>query len=988
MSFDASDPTSARTQNDHTFFSILKSPNPEEQLDACINQAAMRDAFKTFESNHPGLIWSSPLLHRASVKVKEIDYSGNFAMRGLSGLAAKIYSSTIGHFREQTKNLEKAILGGAESLSYYLSSHILSESDLDLINVYINEGVISLDVEPYPLVKFPGLIPQLLSRETTSAHWLEKLTKDNPEYLETVLSFAQLSQLENPERKNAAHLILKRLEHLHTFSPKLAMQLISQRTADGNYFLTTPELKDSVFSWVYWLEESNPELMHKVLGILSRAYPQEVELVLKTRNKNESSLLLLQKNPLMLFETIEASLQFPEYLPILFKVLHEFSPDTFSKLFTQNFLDRALAFQFREIEQTELVIGNIAAVDPNTVALLLLQRDKNGTYYIDLSPNFVPLFLSIMEKTESDEIRTLATQMLTAEDKYGNTYFHELTQSDNIEKCLTLADSLGIDLNKLANKYGFTPFNYAGFNEEWLKAEKPDLTPIPTLTEEEYLTRALKLQEKVLSEWKSFNFGYSPDQLKPHYLDVDGKHNAKDSQGSFLPIPQEEIDALNKTVEEALEEMLKRIVNKTPFLMTPKAENLPGLHRWYTGLLVDLETIVQSMEGRDADYRAGTLISTARTQISGRCGTAYKREAKLQARLCMPEREGLSIDQLIYETANTALLTVIERIVSTKYGGDVHYLQQFLCAAGLETEQDPVPSITLEEARSILMKPLYFTQFLTEFNEDNYSVDLPSYLKSQTPDDFDDGYLEPISEARAREQIILGQTRRDLAESFPGDSLNTAMNVLLSIKGPSLEEAVRSEAFQSTGNLVQAACATALEQVLKQLTQFNIPTDVIPTLPDEISDANLDAYETDFKKIIRQSVVPPNPNTIRIAYNAVTRLKETLQTASKFHNDMKGNGYNDPKTYIAMIEAKERIENGLQKIAEDIEEAQPESSPANLSYSPRRGGLPSQTFDNSRRLEYFKDTIGSELLTVVKTLEIIGALNYIAITFSEEEETP
>lgn len=294
---------------------------------------------------------------------------------------------------------------------------------------------------------------------------------------------------------------------------------------------------------------------------------------------------------------------------------------------------------------------------------------------------------------------------MTAIQSDGQTLLHRASIQDFFEPYLPI---LGIDLTTLLNQDGLTPIDLKtySFDQSWIKKSKFQAFCQESISLKDYPLRAQSLKKNVLTLWESLTFGNQPGNLNPLLLCINQSQN-----NSFR-------------IKKLLNEMLDKIVKKSPWLGTPRANNLDGLHTFYSEMLINFETIVHHLQlSNDPLLTAGYLVDIAKVEHEGRCAAAYQEEIEQKALLSSHHNNScLTQDELIERAACKALRILVEETVANQSGShvDVHSLRSANYACGLVPNPDPLDAMQSE----------FFIKNLRIREKVAHAFDLTSFLKN------------------------------------------------------------------------------------------------------------------------------------------------------------------------------------------------------------------------------------------------------------------
>ncbi|MEI8366697.1 MAG: hypothetical protein WCF65_09810, partial [Parachlamydiaceae bacterium] len=612
---------------------------------------------------------------------------------------------------------------------------------------------------------------------------------------------------------------------------------------------------------------------------------------------------------------------------------------------------------------------------------LLSMQDRLGRtlLYYHL-PKLLPL-LKKMAESHPDAVKTL----LSIKDKDGNTLLHNPFA---YRAAKSLIAQVGLDLSELVNTRGFSPVDLATqIAKKWGTDSKVSgirLAQMAQITDETtFKAKAEQLKARVKTLWASLSlrFGEGEGEIKPVYLEVDGRIRTIEEIGLALVNGEDGI--------------LDKIEHQTPWLGTPPEGDTPGLLQFYSEMLLNFESIMNLLEEKNNVLEsAGTLIHLAGVKIEGRCAAAYQAEIR-QRELCLSGTG--SLDDIIKGAASSALLAVIEKcMIKHGHQGNVHVLTTFMYAMGLVLTPDQLSPFNVEQAQKMIFDDFDMGLFLTKFKELVEDV-ASQYLKENTPPDTDErlpladgttiSYSEQEAVLKEKENIEVDQAKGCLMSLLQNENIDDLFGALDELHGTSLKGIV--EEYQHLPNVgIEAAVFAYGKNLVKnrhKLDDIDL-TRLIGDKTTSSSKAEFDARLTTecVAKFPLEGLSPAEQWRVPIARMSFKRTIETVRgmvlSARAFEKEMDSRGPVDIEKRWKILESQVEFQDALMTIADtlptievtNVETGEVEQTDVfkYFSYNQKVHKRPSDALEDARRLDRNKEWLGNLAKEALKILEM------------------
>ncbi|MEI8365597.1 MAG: hypothetical protein WCF65_04180 [Parachlamydiaceae bacterium] len=593
--------------------------------------------------------------------------------------------------------------------------------------------------------------------------------------------------------------------------------------------------------------------------------------------------------------------------------------------------------------------------------------------------------------SENENSRHFLLELLTLKNKYGNTLLHN---RNFFEKSALLINKLDIDLTLLTNDFGLTPLYE--ISKKWVTDIKTSSKFSIPISEEEFRDKVTQLKEWVSSAWALLHFGEGAGEINPLFLEING----------IVRTPEE----ILLTLVNGQDGMLDKIGTKEAWLGTPPETDLAGLHRFYSEMLINFESIMNQLkEKKNPVETAGTLCHIASVKMEGRCCAAYQSEIR-QKEMVLSGNAG-SLDDIIKNAATSALMAVIEICMSEhKTKGDVHILNSFMYACGLVPTPDLISNLTIEDAQKIILDMFDLGLFMTSFKE-SVGEEAGFYLKWKTPSDFDirlalgDGKSISYNEQKAKldkeEELVVGKAKTDLSALLHREDVDNLFEALIELPGIALKVILEDYKILPTEG-VEAAVFAYGRNLVRGNPKFD-DVDLTQLIGDTKAPfkADFDSRLTSLcqARFPQQGLTPAMQMTVAKTRGEFKNIVETVRgmvlAARAFEQVMVRRNLDDPKKHwqIDDLEIRWKIleilleyKIGLVRIADSlpkIDTMNPETDELEkmdvfkyFSFDSNSVGLPSYALEESRRLEYNHEWLGDSKKELQKILEINNIIQY------------
>ncbi|MEI8365873.1 MAG: hypothetical protein WCF65_05590, partial [Parachlamydiaceae bacterium] len=547
----------------------------------------------------------------------------------------------------------------------------------------------------------------------------------------------------------------------------------------------------------------------------------------------------------------------------------------------------------------------------------------------------------------------------------------------------------------LTNDFGRTPLYE--ISKKWVTDIKISSKFSIPISEEEFRDKVKQLKEWVNSTWALLHFGEGEGDINPLFLEIN----------KIIRTPEDILLAL----VNGQDSVLHKIETKKAWLGTPPETDLAGLHRFYSEMLINFESIMnQLIEKNNPVETAGTLCHIASVEMEERCAAAYQSEIR-QKEMILSGNAG-SLDDMIKNAATSALMAVIENCMSErKENGSVHVLNSFMYACGLVPTPDLISHVTTENAQKIILDSFDLDLFMTSFKE-SVGEEASFYLKWKTPSDFDtrlalgDGKSISYNEQKAKfdkeEELVVGKAKKDLSILLRRDDVNDLFEALIELPGIALKviledykilpnEGVEAAAFAYGRNLVRDNCKFDDVDLTQLIGDTKVPSK---------ADFTFRLTSLCQAKFPQQGVNPAEQMTVATSRgefkNIVETAREMVLSARAFEQVMVRRNLDEPKKNwkIDDLEIRWKIleilleyKSSLVRIADSlpkIDMMNPETDELEkmdvfkyFSFDSNSVGLPSYALEESRRLEYNHEWLGDSKKEMQKILEINNIIQCI-----------
>lgn len=987
-----------------------------------------REVFNEFAAQYPRLINNSPLLNKISRAARQIDRQEGktiprsfFEVTGLAALGNLMNDWVLSYSSE----FERVLLADPSSLKNYLETKgknkSLSPIQCLLLFQYIETGVVDVEALDPPLDKLlaaRGFSDLMVLQEkdtlVDSLPLMKKLAVDHPNLLVRVLSNLDADGFTILHDNRLINILTPLFDDLVKTNPDLLLTIFSIRNVHNDAPLFATNTYMTFLPWLEKTAEESPALILQLLSITD----DENNLLLCYEKLLQASTKLLTilgtHKPNMLVDLLATRnrhgytlLNYRRRLPLLFPVLTELK-----KIHSQlpakilsikdNRGQTAFTFISSNFAPTLTWIGENYSNDPNGILNIISGQ-----------PNFFKFALIEMEAAmpvleiiaESDEGKSVVANWLCKRDKNDATLLHN---SRILAKTRKLIDLCGIDLSALKDKIGLAPTDTYQLSSRWLALPKSGVTNIPDLTDEEYMLKAEEIEKEVFALWEDLTFGYEVGEQFPPMLILKKKLREKDAEGKFARLTPKAIEERREEVRKYLETLFSLIKGRTPFLGTPRADQVRELKRFYTQIMLNIEMVVAAANKRkDAQYTASALCGLAKASASERCAARYQGVTSQQAEYAEEEDPDLTLEDVIHSKSKRTLKEFINLLADKHYKADSHGNNQLNYVAGFLLVPDPLSHDKPEYVENLVLTTFKLSKFIMGILEKlpPTTPSVPhSYLLSLTPDEFDGDYLKYIQDAKEREKSVIEAATISLAKWFSPEQMESALRLAKNSPGPDFLNIINLETFTDTVFFARTAFQVGIDAInrtfaragvgafeyrlfpdyptKKDIAQLSkalemhiaaqIPSQSYPQKPENPTEEELKSYQDAVKKFnsAQMAIIPKRRNAV----NAQKELIELISTAIDFQKSMAENKMTRLEDYKALLEVRYALRNELKKIAGEISESIPEDSSVDGSFNPKAGELFSETLDNRRRVEYNKEWLDSGIRTLLKSLEAIGIL--------------
>lgn len=987
-----------------------------------------REVFTEFAAQYPRLISNSPLLNKISRAARQLDRQEGktiprsfFELTGLATLGNLLSDWALSYSSE----FERVLLADPSSLKNYLETKgenkAISPIQCFLLFEYIETGIVDVEALDPPLDKLLAIrgfsdlmVLQERDNLTASIPMMKKLAVDNPNLLIRILSNLDSDGFTILHDDCLINSLTPLFDDLVKTNPDLLLTIFSIRNAhdDAPLFLT-----ENYKAFLPWLEKTAEESPALVLQLLSITDDENNLLLLNEKSLQASVNLLTiagRHKPNLLVDLLATRnrygytlLNYSRRLPLLLPVmteLKEINPQSPAKILSIKDNKGNTVFNFlpSNFAPTLAWIRENYSNDPNGILHIISQQPDFFKYAV-LDLEAATPVLEIM--AETDEGKRIVTNWLCERDKNDETLLHN---SRILIKSGKLIELCGIDLSALKDKIGLTPTDTYQLSSKWLALPKTGVANIPDLTDEEYRLKAEEIEKGVFDLWEDLKFGYEIGDQFPTTLILKKKLREKDAEGKFVRLSPEAIEERREEVRKYLEALFSLIKDKKAFLGTPRADQPRELKRFYTQIMLNIETVVTAANKRkDSQYTASALCGLAKASASERCAARYQGVTSQQAEYAQEEDSDLTLEDVIHSKSKRTFKEFINLLADKHYKADSHGNNQLNYVAGFLLVPDPLSHDKPEYVENLVLTSFKLSKFILGIQE-KLPQTIPSvphsYLLSLTPDEFDGGYLKYIQEAKEREMSVIEAAAASLAKWFSPEQMESALRLAKNSPGPDFLNIISLETFTDTVLFARTAFHAGIDAInrsfaragigafeyrllpdfptKKDIAQLSkalemhiaaqIPSQSYPQKPENPTEEELKSYQEAVKKFnsAQMAIIPKRRNAV----NAQKDLIELISTAIDFQKSMAENKMTRVEDYKAILKERNTLREELKKIADEISESIPEDSSVDASFNPKAGELFSETLDNRRRVEYNKEWLDSGIKTLLKSLEAIGIL--------------
>lgn len=562
-------------------------------------------------------------------------------------------------------------------------------------------------------------------------------------------------------------------------------------------------------------------------------------------------------------------------------------------------------------------------------------RSVKGILY--LPENFrrlLPLFLQLPKED--------LEPLLKITDKYGNTPLHYPVI---FEDAAPLLKKHQWDLAAWKNQFGWTPSqtNKVVLSQDWMIRPKFATALSEKISDANYKARVLALRKDVKNLWNAIAFGMEEGEVNPTYLIVNSKPHTKEE------------------IWLALDRMLARIEEKTPWRGTPSAENPAELHRFYSEMLIYFETVVKLLIKKNSSIaNAGTFTSIVAPELKEHCGTAHMSWTEQIEQVLVDngkDSKGYSLEQLIEKRIIKTFEGFIERLIRFYYDSDSHIFRQFRYAVGLAPTPDALPplELTIEDIRRDVLEYFDLFQFLEEIPIEDEEI--KAYLYSKTPCHEGPGYLQLKKQLEEKEASVIEGIQKQMLSSLTPDEAKKALEMFRYFRGTSFLSAIKTSPINNKEQLL-AAVLKSQEQSLFELLKKPIDLlQMLPANPAAFCEEHIDEFE------VKVKALQPKEASIQFKqkmHSAVTHLKKLMESVVKFDQEIQR--IVPKKKWVDVLQGYKAYKTGIQGIAQELERNE-----LGITFH-QDFSLPSQAVESARCFAYNAKYLSSRTDALLKIL--------------------
>ncbi len=542
---------------------------------------------------------------------------------------------------------------------------------------------------------------------------------------------------------------------------------------------------------------------------------------------------------------------------------------------------------------------------------------------------------------------TLERILKTPQDGNGNTLLHNRNLDQKLKE---LVIARGIDTSTWVNAEGFSPEDtQKDLSANWLTTPKSQGSAAPALTRIEYDAQAQTLETDLKSLWDKA-IGETPADKLPVLLQVSGQNHSKDD------------------IFGAINRILTKVKSQQAWLGTPRADQLDIMHNFYNEMLHNLNTASQNLKNKPANEVIGHLVSIALPEIEGRCATAYQQEFKQQAGFLSGSPEALSTDGQVKAAANSALLSLVEKITSEQHGSDVHFLAGYQLAAGLSSIPDPLSHINPETAGQNLRASFDPISFTKDFSNHVSRETATDWLKEQTPAEALPEYLELKKAVAVKENNLDENTKAQLAENGMDGEKTFELLTSRILRAAKLADAAAGEPITS-----QNIAKSMLQKTFGVAFAKEIPTEILALF----SEKEFSQFRDALKEFVQSRIdllSSPQKISLRSWISSPQPLFDRLRAALTFNAEATKLNFS-PEQKTKFLSLQKEYEHSMQKFADDLDaQAEEEGKESDVSYQTSAGSV-SNAIEDARLLKYNEDVLQKPTQALmIAVLKKFGAL--------------
>lgn len=930
----------------------------EQALKDALVQKKTRDAFLLWADHHRAFVEKSPTMNRIVEVISEISLdeqerhdSTIMQIRPFASLIHSLAKTISRQFTNspchslESKGIEtyEQLIEVIDLIPDYLSSGIITIKDIRVILSSTNRAG---QTPLHNIHEFKKLLPLL-----------KALLPSDRKALLSVWDSKGFIPLESPD------IFYLALPWLNQLPPDELTSILSARDKKGMTPLHYPGPFAALIPLLNKLTTAQRVTLLSILDHKGRAPLQNRDILqlaipwMKSMPTSERvPLLAIQYFPsgatLLYFEgTAETLIECLKELPSdeRNKVIGVKNKLGISPLCLEGFIKVAIPW-FKQLPSEEFV----------SILSIAFQRGK--TYLHDNQASAgVEEMLDLFERLSDEQLRYL----FSLRDELGNTPLHN---EDMLDLVGPLLQKRGIDYSQWANKAGLTPQHMQAFrlSESWMTAPKVAADEGALLSKEDYDKQVAQLHDQLNKLWNGLKFGKERSSVNPLLLEING----------VIREPEE--------VSRTLNEMVQLMREETAWVGTPNEKNTQAIHRFYCTMLYNFQTLVDKLiENNNPTETAGYLTSIAAVRFEKRCAAAYQSETRQKKRaiLGLP----MDLDSLVKEAAANALLAIIERIVRIDFNNDSHYMNQFQYAAGLAAEPDALSKITVLDAQNMILEEWGLSEIFQGFSEQltpELSID---WLKSKTPEDYGQPYLDMQKELEVLEEALVKDTEKQLRSYLTEQQIkgtlaffrsNAQIPIPQGYAGKKRELLHKFSEKQIT--VTDQGKVVELSDLDRQTTKSQLKPMKFEGLVTSIkryNSAELQKVEVELKEQFLQyreqiKATYPGAPWIPMAFHQL-RAKETeilaqLKGIVEFESFANRQKLNKAKRQY-VLQVRQQFKASLDAIARKIEK-----SDLDISYSSKMSAWPSQACNAARCLKYNEKYLDSRPDYLLRMLQLLN----------------